>query len=86
MLSEYTDEELRGELKRRNSIKRELRDAVPRCRMCKHFGTINCYGEPIKERTFPYYTCCPFNRSKNGKFFKHNYPSQLACNYFERNK
>ena len=35
-LKDYTDEQLKAELKRRAAVKREAAANIPRCRNCKH--------------------------------------------------
>lgn len=35
-LKDYTDEQLKAELKRRAAVKREATANIPRCRNCKH--------------------------------------------------
>ena len=39
-LKDYTTEELRAELKRRNDFAKAEKAKVKRCRMCKHFGAV----------------------------------------------
>ena len=43
-LKDYTTEELRAELKKRNAEERAKKDSVLRCRMCKHWGAIDCWA------------------------------------------
>lgn len=82
-LQEYSVEELRAELKRRYEEKKKERDSIPRCRLCKHYGTIDYWGNPVQKKSFPYSQSCPFHKTKNGKYFRVHQPSQLACEYFE---
>ena len=61
-LKDYTIEELRAELKKRNVEEKAKKASVLRCRMCKHWGAINYWGNPIG---YPYY-----GRTQPCKFFK----------------
>ena len=83
-LKDYTIEELRAELKRRNAEERAKKASVLRCRMCKHWGAIDYWGNPIG---YPYYgrtQPCKFFKTKNGKYYRCHNASQLACEHFER--
>lgn len=82
-LKDYTTEELRAEISRRYAAKKAERDAVPRCRLCKHFGMITYYGKPMTERLRGE-TSCKFHKTKNGRYYITHQPSQLACEHFER--
>ena len=46
-LKDYTTEELRAELKKRNAEEKAKRESILRCRMCKHWGKINHWGDPL---------------------------------------
>ena len=46
-LKDYTTEELRAELKRRNAEERANRESVLRCRMCRHWGAIDYWAIPV---------------------------------------
>lgn len=80
-LKDYTTEELRAELKRRNAEEKAKRDSTLRCRMCKHWGEVSYWG-------FPTYVSdsrsCKFFKTKNGKYYRCHRASQLACEHFER--
>ena len=83
-LKDYTIEELRAELKRRNAEERAKKASVLRCRMCKHWGAIDYWGNPIG---YPYYgrtQPCKFFKTKNGKYYICHRASELACENFER--
>ena len=83
-LKDYTTEELRAELKRRNAEERAKKASVLRCKMCKHWGAIDYWGNPIG---YPYYgrnQSCKFFKTKNGKYYRCHNASQLACENFER--
>ena len=45
-LKDYSTEELRAELKRRNDLAKAEKAKVKRCRMCKHWGEITYFGNP----------------------------------------
>lgn len=85
-LKEYTDAELRAELKRRNEAKKAGKSAVNRCRMCRHWGTITPWGE---QRTSNLYfagssLACPFFKTKYGSRYRCHSASQKACEHFEK--
>ena len=46
-LKDYTTEELKAELKRRNAEEKAKNASILRCRMCKHWGKISYFGHPI---------------------------------------
>lgn len=78
-LQEYSTEELKAELKRRAE-----QQSVNRCRMCKHWGEINYWGQPTDENTIYGQTrYCTFHTTKTGKYRGHP-GSALACGYFEK--
>ena len=82
-LKDYTTEELRAELKRRNAEEKAKKASILRCRMCKHWGAIDYWGNPTN------YTVgdnrpCKFFKTKNGKYYRCHRASQLACEHFER--
>ena len=83
-LKDYTTEELRAELKKRNAEEKAKKASILRCRMCKHWGAIDYWGNPIG---YPYYgltRSCKFFKTKNGKNYRCHNASQLACEHFER--
>lgn len=82
-LKDYSIEELRAEIKRRSEVARAERDKVKRCRMCAHFGSVDYWGRPVKERTFPSPNSCPFWKTKNGKYYRCHNRSDKACEYFK---
>ena len=82
-LKDYTTEELRAELKRRNDLAKAEKAKVKRCRMCKHWGEIDHYGNPGKGTMFSRNNCCKFFTNKTGKYYKCHTPCQLACEHFE---
>ena len=82
-LKDYTTEELRAELKRRNDEEKAKKASILRCRMCKHWGEIDYQGYP------PNYNVgnnlpCKFWKTKSGKYYRCHNASQLACEHFER--
>lgn len=83
-LQEYTTEELKAELKRRNDLIKAERSIIKRCRMCKHWGEITYLGTPTNNNTlFGGRRCCTFFKTKNGTYYKTHLPSQIACEHFE---
>lgn len=88
-LQDYTTEELRAELKRRNDLAKAEKAKVKRCRMCKHWGMITYWGEDISSEQYEWRRrlgCtkpCKFFKTKNGKYYRCHAPSQLACEHFE---
>ena len=83
MLKGFTTDELRAELKRRNAEERAERESVLRCRMCRHWGTIDYWGNPLNS-DFRDKRSCVFFKTKNGKNYRCHSASQLACEHFER--
>lgn len=84
-LKDYTTEELRAELKKRNAEEKAKKESILRCRMCKHWGQIGYWGgRPtnyiISGNNLP----CKFFKTKNGKSYRCHNASQLACDHFER--
>ena len=84
-LKDYSTEELRAELKRRNDLDKAEKAKVKRCRMCKHWGEITYMGTPVTENTIisALSRCCKFFPSKTGRYYKCHLSSQLACEHFE---
>lgn len=83
-LRDYTTEELRAELKRRYAEERAKRESVLRCRMCKHWGSIDYWGSPGHYLKGDTSRPCRFFPTKNGKYYRCHNASQLACDNFER--
>ena len=81
-LKDYTTEELRAELKRRFAEEKAKKASILRCRMCKHWGAIDYWGNPIN-RDFGDNRSCVFFKTKNGKYYRCHRASQLACKHFE---
>ena len=82
-LKDYTTEELRAELKKRNAEERAKKASVLRCRMCKYWGAIDYWGYPTNH-TYGDSRSCRFFKTKNGKCYRCHRASQLACEHFER--
>ena len=82
-LKGFTTDELRAELKRRNAEGRAERESVLRCRMCRHWGSIDYWGNPLNS-DFRDKRSCRFFKTKNGKNYRCHNASQLACEHFER--
>ena len=83
MLKGFTTDELRTELKIRNAEERANRESVLRCRMCRHWGAIDYWGNPLNS-DFRNKRSCRFFKTKNGKNYRCHKASQLACEHFER--
>lgn len=83
MLKCFTADELRAELKIRNAEERAERESVLRCRMCRHWGAIDYWGNPLNS-DFRDKRSCVFFKTKNGKNYRCHNASQLACEHFER--
>ena len=82
-LQDYTTEELRAELKRRNDLAKAEKSKIKRCRMCKHWGEVNYFRKPNDSSVFGINRCCKFFTNKTGKYYKCHSQSQLACEHFE---
>lgn len=83
-LKDFATEELREELKRRHEQTLAKRRNIKRCRMCKHWGEVNYYGDPTTENSLlGMNRCCKFFTNRTGKYHKCHKPSQLACEHFE---
>ena len=85
-LKDYTTEELRAELKRRNDFAKAEKAKVKRCRMCKHWGEINYFGSPNNGCVCGLKRCCKFFKTKLGKYYKTHSHDQIACEHFEENE
>ena len=84
-LKGFTTDELRAELKIRNAEERAMKESILRCRMCKHWGEIDYWGNPTNY-TVGKNCSCVFFKTKNGKNYRCHNASQLACEHFERKK
>ena len=83
-LKDYSTEELRAELRRRSDLVKAEKAKVKKCKMCKHWGEINYFGESPKNGIlYGFNRCCKFFKHKTGKYYHAHSPSQLACEYFE---
>ena len=83
-LKGFTTDELKAELKRRNAEERAKRASVLRCRMCKHWGAIDYWGNPGHYLERDTSRSCKFFKTKNGKSYRCHNASQLACEHFKR--
>ena len=83
-LKGFTTDELRAELKRRNAEEKAKKESILRCRMCRHWGTIDYWGNPGHYLERDTSRCCRFFHTKNGKYYRCHNASQLACDHFER--
>ena len=84
-LKGFTTDELRAEIKIRNAEERAKKESILRCRMCKHWGEIDYWGNPTNY-TVGKSCSCVFFKTKNGKNYRCHNASQLACEHFERKK
>ena len=83
-LKDYSTEELKKELKRRNDLAKSEKDKIKRCRMCKHWGEITFNGAPINANTvFGLKRCCKFFKRKTSTLYIGHLSSQHACENFE---
>ena len=82
-LKGFTTDELRAEIKIRNAEERAKKESILRCRMCKHWGEIDYWGNPTNS-TVGRNRSCVFFKTKNGKNYRCHNDSQLACEHFER--
>lgn len=82
-LKDYTTEELRAELNRRNDLAKDEKAKVKRCRMCKHCGEITYFGRPNNGFGFGLNRCCRYQKNKSGKYYRALSGCQLACEHFE---
>ena len=82
-LKDYTTEELRAELKKRNAEEKAKKASVLRCKICKHWGAIDYWGNP-KNYLLRDKNSCKFFKTKNGKYYICHRASELACEHFER--
>ena len=83
-LKGFTTDELRAELKRRNAEEKAKKESILRCRMCRHWGAIDYWGNPGHYLERDTSRCCRFFHTKNGKYYRCHNASQLACDHFER--
>ena len=82
-LKDYTTEELKAELKRRNDLAKVEKEKIKRCRMCKHWGEINYFGNSNNGSVFGLNRCCRYQKIKSGKYYRALSGYQLACEHFE---
>ena len=88
ILQQFSTEELKAEIKRRNAEQRKIRDSITRCRTCIHYGTVDYWGTTITARgnTRSYSRSCPFMKTNNGKYHRVLSPSQHACEKYKELK
>ena len=88
-LQEYTTEELKAELKRRNDLIKSERSKIKRCKQCKHWGEVYYWGKPKNEEQIKLLKSiggskpCGFFKTKNDKYYRCHSPYQVACEHFE---
>ena len=85
-LKGFTTDELRAELKRRNAEEKAKKESILRCRMCRHWGAIDYWGNPGHYLERDTSRTCKFFKTKNGKSYRCHNASQLACEHLERKK
>lgn len=86
-LEQFTDQQLRQELKRRAAIRKAEKEKVDRCWYCQHWGEINYLGSETQKDCRMLYggnKYCRFFKSKSGKRYLSHSGSQRACEHFER--
>ena len=79
-LSEFSTEELKNEIKRRNQLKKAEREFVPRCRNCE-------YAEVNPRLGLPFYLCSARTYKYKKLGIERNYvikPYQKACDLYKR--
>ena len=82
-LKDYTTEELRAELKKRSDEEKAKKASILRCRMCKHWGKVNYWGDYVGHSNGDSRPC-KFWKTKNRKYHRCHKASELACEHFER--
>ena len=82
-LEDYSTEELKAELKKRNAEEKAKKESRLRCRMCEHWGEVNYLGDYV-EHSYGGTRPCRFFKTKNGKYYRCHSASELACEHFER--
>lgn len=82
-LKDYTTEELKAELKRRNDLAKAKKAKIKRCGMCKHWGEITHWGTPNDGGIFGLNNCCKYQKHKSGKYYTALSRYKLACEHFE---
>ena len=83
-LKDYSTEELKAELKRRNDLIITKKAKIKKCKICKHWGKIDCMGAPTNNYTiFRLRRCCKFFKGQTSKLYISHLPSQDACVHFE---
>lgn len=80
ILRQYSTDELKAEIKRRNVETKKAQESVIRCRTCAYYGIIDYWGnatEHGKSRG------CPFKKTKNGKYYRVLFPYTHACEKYQ---
>ena len=83
-LEDYSTEELKAELKRRNAKEKAKRASILRCRMCKYWGEVNYWGVYVGH-SYGNSRPCRFFKTTNGNYYRSHRASELACDHSERN-
>ena len=66
-----------------DAIEKAKKESILRCRMCKHWGTIDYWGNPTNYTVGNNHSC-KFFKTKDGKCYKRHRASRPACEHFER--
>lgn len=89
-LQDYTTEQLKEELKRRTAEakakKKQERESSPTCRNCKHYCTVDGYGNKIDPKSIKPWSahCCPFVTYKNNPQRFRQLNDCHTCEHFDR--
>lgn len=83
-LKDYTTEELKVELKRRTIEAKAKQASTLRCRMCKYWGAIDYWGNPVNHKFIGSSFPCQFFKTKNGKYYRCHSAAQIACENFKK--
>ena len=66
-----------------DAIEKAKKESILRCRMCKHWGTIDYWGNPTNYTVGNNHSC-KFFKTKDGKCYKRHRALRPACEHFER--
>lgn len=87
-LKDYSEEELKTELKRRIQERKKQKELeyYPRCKDCEHFNTITTWGDKPSEllKLIAGGKCCPFKKVKSGKRYRVLSPYNKICENFKK--
>lgn len=80
ILQQFSTDELKAEIKRRNLEIKKAQESVIRCRTCAYYGIIDYWGN-ITEHGKSH--GCPFKKTKNGKYYRVLSPSTHSCEKYK---